>query len=235
MLADSQSAISWTCPVIAYQYIVSLIVALALRWYRGDMKRHYLQISASIVSGLLFCLAPGQVFGRASTQKHPSNAPGRGKVAIRNNAASLLADLLVDEKNVSKILIIKSNSDELGKLVKAISKTAEDGKDELGALAKTDPTLNLHALQLPPGEMATRAAISKTYEHDLLLTPGGEKFELTLLLSQTNALNYGSHLAKVAADNSSSPEQGRKFHALEVALNALYEQVVAKLRALPGK
>ena len=34
----------------------------------------------------------------------------------RNNALALLDDLLSDEKNVSKILIIKHNSDELGKL-----------------------------------------------------------------------------------------------------------------------
>ena len=85
-----------------------------------------------------------------------SNAPDRSEIAVRNNAASLLADLLGDEKNVSKILIIKSNSDELGKLMKAISKTADDGKDQLEALAKADSTLNLNALQLPPGEIATR-------------------------------------------------------------------------------
>jgi hypothetical protein len=195
------------------------------------------QIGSSrlLAKGSVFILAAALLCGYANAQKHPSNAPDRSKIAVRNNAASLLADLLGDEKNVSKILIIKSNSDELGKLMKAISKTADDGKDQLEALAKADSTLNLKALQLPPGEMATRAAISKTYEHDLLLTPGGEKFELTLLLSQTDALNYGLHLAKVAADNASSPEQQRKFHALEVALNAVYQQVVSKLRALPGK
>jgi hypothetical protein len=62
-------------------------------------------------------------------------------------------------------LIIKHNSPALGKLIKAISKTAGDGADELETLAKNDKTLNLHALQLPPGETATRAAISKTKEH----------------------------------------------------------------------
>jgi hypothetical protein len=48
-------------------------------------------------------------------------------------------------------------------------------------------------------------------------------------------LDYGSHLAKIAAENSSSPEQQRRFHSLDVALNALLQQVVAKLRALSGK
>jgi hypothetical protein len=177
----------------------------------------------------LFC-------GRSNARKPaaPSPAEDAGKIEVRNNAASLLANLLGDEKNVSKILIIKHNSPELGRLIKSISTTAGDGAKELEALAKSDPTLNLHALQLPPGEVATRAAISKTKEHELIFS-SGEKFELSLLLSQTDALDYASHLAKIAAENSSSPEQQRKFHSLEVALNTRFREVVAKLRALPGQ
>jgi hypothetical protein len=83
--------------------------------------------------------------------------------------------------------------------------------------------------------LATRSAISKTDEHELLSTPGGEKFELRLLLTQTDALNYGSHLAKVAAENSPSPEQQKKFAALGTALNSRLQEVIAKLHASPGK
>jgi hypothetical protein len=185
----------------------------------------------------IFCLAAGMLSGSANAQK-PASPPDpksdAGKIEVRNNAASLLADLLGDEKNVSKILIIKHNSPALGKLIKAISKTAGDGADELETLAKNDKTLNLHALQLPPGETATRAAISKTKEHELLFS-SGETFEVNLLLTQTDALDYGSHLAKIAADNSTLPEQARQFHSRDVALNALFRRVVARIRALPAK
>jgi hypothetical protein len=104
----------------------------------------------------------------------------------------------------------------------------------LETLAKNDTTLNLHALRLPPGETATRAAISKTKEHELLFS-SGEKFELPLLLTQTDASDYGSHPAKIAAENSSSPEQQRKFQSLDVALNALLRQIIAKLGVFPGE
>jgi hypothetical protein len=196
----------------------------------------YKFISPFVNRLLMFCLVAGLFWGHANAQKSaPSNdAPDKSKIEVRNNAVSLLADLLGNEKNVSKILIIKHNSAEIGRLIKAISKTAGDGAEQLESLAKNDPTLNLHALQLPPGEIATRAAMSKTKEHELIFS-SGEKFELNLLLTQTEALDYGSHLAKIAAENSSSPEQQRKFHSLDVALNALFQQVVAKLRALPGK
>ena len=196
----------------------------------------YMSISSLVKPLFMFCFAVGLFCGHANAQKsdHPNAVPEKSKIEVRNNAASLLADLLGDEKNVSKILIIKRNSAELGRLIKAISKTADDGAEQLEALAKNDTTLNLHALQLPPGEIATRAAMSKTREHELIFS-SDEKFELNLLLTQTEALDYGSHLAKIAAENSSSPEQQRKFHSLDVALNALFQQVVAKLRSLPGK
>jgi hypothetical protein len=50
---------------------------------------------------------------------------------IRNNAASLLYDLLNDEKNVSEILIIKYNSEELGQLIKVIAETAAADQKQL--------------------------------------------------------------------------------------------------------
>jgi hypothetical protein len=95
-------------------------------------------------------------------------SPVPEKLEIRNNAASLLYDLLGDEKNVSKILIIKRNSEELVRLIKAISEAAADDEKQLELLAKNNPNLNLHAIQLPQGEKATRDAVAKTEEHELL-------------------------------------------------------------------
>jgi hypothetical protein len=166
--------------------------------------------------------------------KDADKSDEHNKIETRNNAASLLTDLFHEEKNVDKILIIKHNSAAFGQLVKSISKTAADGENKLEELAKNDKTLNLHALELPPGEKATRAAISKTKEHEMLFSTG-ETFQLNLLLSQTDALDYGSHLAKIAAENSSSPEQQKEFHALDVALKNLFDRVVARIRALPAK
>lgn len=162
----------------------------------------------------------------------PRTAPATEKLGLRNNAASLLADLLGDEKNVSKVLIIKQNSAELGMLIKSISTMTGSAADRLAQLAKADPTLNLHDLGLPAGEKATRDAIAKTKTHDLLLTSDKE-FEFNLLLTQAQALSYGSHLAKVAADNSSQPDQIKAFQSFEVAMNNMYGQVVAMMRGVP--
>jgi hypothetical protein len=154
------------------------------------------------------------------------------KLDARNNAASLLADLLGDEKNVGKLLIVKHSSPATKQLIEAISKTADDGGKQLNLLAKSDNALKLDATQLPPGEKDARDDESKTKEHQLLFS-SGVTFEFNLLLTQAQALSYGSHLAKVAADNSSAPEAQREFHSLETSLNSLYERVVARMRALP--
>src|ERR1043166_7397066 len=99
-----------------------------------------------------------------------STAPRKtaADLRTRNNSLALLDDLLNDEKDVSKILIIKRNSDELGMLVKKISKTAGEGAELLKSLAKNAAGLNLTQTGLPPGEAAARKAISKTKEQILL-------------------------------------------------------------------
>jgi hypothetical protein len=186
---------------------------------------------------LVALLTVGIFCSNANAQKpNPpaDDAADASKIEVRNNAASLLANLFGEEKNVSKILIIKHGSPALDQLIKQISKTAGDGEKELEALAKDDKTLNLQAIQLPPGETATRAAISKTKEHEMLFSTG-ETFEVNLLLSQTDALDYGSHLAKIAAENSTNPDQKRKFHSLDVQLNNLFRRVVVEIRSLPTK
>ncbi len=201
-------------------------------------NKHVLAAAVFTKRFFIFCLCAGLFCFCANANKNaapPSPTPDdNNKTELRNNAASLLADLLGQEKDVSKILIIKHPSPATGNVIKAISKTAGDGSDKLEALAKNDKTLNLHALQLPPGEKAAREAVSKTKEHELLLT-FGTTFELNLLLSQTEALSYGSHLAKIAAENSPSPGQQRDFHSLDVSLDNLYKQVVAQIRTLPRK
>lgn len=147
----------------------------------------------------------------------------------RNNALALLEELVNDEKHLSLILIIKRESPELKQLVKKISETTGNDAKLLQALLKAHPELQLPGNGLPPGEKATRAAISKTKEHELLHSKGPE-FELQLLLTQTEALSYGAHLAQVAADNEPEPERAREFSNLGAEFKQLYEEAVAMLR-----
>ena len=171
---------------------------------------------------------------RTKTTPEPMQATTASKTNSdlnrRNNALALLDDLLGDEKNLSKILIIKHNSDELGTLVKNISKTSGEGAKMLEAWAKAEPGLDLKRVDLPPGEVAARKEIAKTKEHILLHDKDAE-FQFQLLLTQIEGLNYGAYLALVAADNEPNVERARQLLELSKQLRDLREQVVAMVRA----
>jgi hypothetical protein len=196
------------------------------------MSSHVLKIPALF---LLCSLCACQ-----SVRQHPNASPAPAETVTgeksaadlqtRNNALALLDDLLNDEKNLSKILIIKRNSDELGRLVENISKTSGRDADFLETMAKSEPGLDLKKKDLPPGETATRKAISKTQEH-VLLHSKDEEFEFQLLLTQVEALNYGAHLAMVAAENEPQASRTREFLEMGARFRELREQVLAMLRA----
>jgi hypothetical protein len=188
-----------------------------------------------IRQGVVFLLGAALLSGCAHTQNAAVNMPDSTegeKLAQRNNAASLLNDLLNDEKNVNKLLLIKHNSKELGHLIDAVSLSSGDAQKQLEALAKADPQMNLHALELPAGEKATRDAIAKTKEHELLFS-SGENFQFQLLLTQADALSYGWHLAGICAKDSSRPEEVRAFTGIRLAMEDLYQQVVTMMKTEP--
>lgn len=195
-------------------------------------------IGALASSALVFgCSTTGPASSSAAPETAPTTAriavmPGE-KTQLRNNAASLLVQLLDQEKNVSKVLIIKHGSPELSELIKAISAATADGSNRLKGLAKEHPTIDLGRQELPAGEMAARAAEGKAEEFELLFSSGA-KFEFALLLTQAQALNYGSHLAKVAADNSADHEEKDAFLAISQTLDHLLTQVKVMMQPAPS-
>ena len=175
-----------------------------------------------ILALLLLCASlPGAKERRSADNK---------SVEVRNNAASLLYDLLREEKDVRKLLVIKRDSDELHTLIKAVAKEAGESAKALEALARRDTTLDLRTSGLPPGERAARESISKAKAGELLRAKGND-FEFRLLLTQVEALNYASHLAKVAAENDTVAERVEFLDGLSKRTARLRDEVVELLRA----
>jgi hypothetical protein len=185
-----------------------------------------------MIGGILATAICGCSSVQQATLTPPPTKPT--PVQIRNNAASLLYDLLGDEQNVNKVLIVKSASANNAALIKLIAATATTDMRELEILATNDPTLDLKAIDLPPGEVAARDATSKAKEHDILFTTGAN-FEFNLLYSQAEAQNYGWQLAGVAAKNSERPDEAQTFDAISKSMEGLDKQVLMALRALPEK
>jgi hypothetical protein len=142
----------------------------------------------------------------------------------------LLHQLLDDEKDVSLLRFIKPEHADVKNLVKRIATTSGTGAALLEEFAKDDPSLRLDDIRLPPGELATRDAIAATKQKELL-GQTGDPFELTLLLTQAEALTYASHLAKVAGENELQPDRARALAGVSLDMENLYHEVFALLQS----
>jgi hypothetical protein len=157
----------------------------------------------------------------------PKAAPPSDE-STRNNCYSLLHQLLDDQKDVSILRFIKPENSELKNLTKKIAAASGAGAELLEKFAASDPSIRLDDLRLPSGEVSTRDAIAATKKKELLYGPHAE-FELVLLLTQTEALSYGWHLAKVAAEHEPQPERARALLGLGNDMQNLYREVFALL------
>jgi hypothetical protein len=171
--------------------------------------------------------AAGVLTGCQSPKATPPAGSGAAQ-ATRNNCYSLLHQLLNDEKNVGLLRFIKREPEDVKILVKKIAANAGAGAKLLEEFAKDDPSIILDDIRLPPGEAATRDAIASTREKELLGQSGAE-FELTLLLTQTEALSYAWHLAKVAGENESQPDRARALAGVSKDMENLYHEVFVML------
>jgi hypothetical protein len=140
----------------------------------------------------------------------------------------LLHQLLNDQKNVSLLRFIKREQEDVKTLVKKIATNSATGAKLLEEFARHDPSLNLDDIRLPPGEAATREAIASTKKKELLGQTGNE-FELTLLLTQTEALSYAWHLAEVAGQNESQPDRAIALAGVSKDMENLYHEVFTML------
>lgn len=179
---------------------------------------------------LTVMLSVACVLTGCQSPKARSPSGSRAAQSTRNNCYSLLHQLLDDQKNVSLLRFIKREPDDVKNLVKKIAAASGAGAKLLEELARHDPSIKLDDLRLPPGEAATREAIAATKKKELLGQTGDE-FELSLLLTQTEALSYAWHLAKVAGENESQPERARALAGVSEDMANLYHEVFGLLRS----
>jgi hypothetical protein len=159
-------------------------------------------------------------------QSPPAGPTARGTpgIALRNNCYSLLHQLMDEEKDVSVLRFIKREHPDLKSLINQIAQTSDADAKLLEQCATNDPSIRLDEIQLPPGEVATRSAISSTKEK-ALLEHSGDKFELNLLLTQIEAVNYAWHLAKVAGENEPNPARARMLEGISKDMENLYNEL----------
>jgi hypothetical protein len=165
--------------------------------------------------------------GCQTSRAVPPSGSGATQATL-NNCYSLLHQLLNEQKDVSILRFIRPEHKDIKNLTKKIAAASGAGAKLLEKLARQDPTIDLNDIGLPPGEVRTRATIASTKKKELMHQTGDE-FELTLILTQTEALSYGWHLAKVVAENEPRPARARALAGLGTDMQGLYQEIFALL------
>jgi hypothetical protein len=150
---------------------------------------------------------------------------------IRDEGYSLLYALADKQSNVGKILVIKSASAKVSAEIKQIAEVFSQAKKQLDGFLKDDGSLNFKMSHLPTMEEKTRAAIESTTTKDLLFS-SGKAFELRLLLTQVEALDYASHLANQLANQDGNPKRKEFLTQFAKQCEQHHKQVVDLLASL---
>lgn len=142
---------------------------------------------------------------------------------------ALLYEILGQERQIARLLLVKVERDDLEAVVDDIAETCDLAYARLEQLAAEDPGLDLTDTGLPAEERKTRELIAATRRERLLAATGWE-FELQLLLTQNEALTYAAHLADALSRTDADPTRLAFVRALWKDLALLQEDVMALLR-----
>ena len=143
----------------------------------------------------------------------------------RNQGFSLLYDLVSDEKNVDKLLLIKSETPEVQTVIRKIAAASGNAASRLEEFAKKDSSIDLKVESLPVAEQKTRSSIASSKTKSLLLSTGSQ-FEVRLLLSQAQGMSYGGHLAEVLSGLDENPQRKEYLAGLSGELLELHDAVL---------
>ncbi|MCE9591151.1 MAG: hypothetical protein K8S99_11580 [Planctomycetes bacterium] len=147
-----------------------------------------------------------------------------------NEGYSLLYELCGKEKDVDKAMWLHKVDPRVEAVVKEIAQASAAAKARFEAFAAADPALRLKMRPLPKLEVSTRDAIEATQTR--LLMTAGDAFELRLLLTQTDSMQYGSHMAKVLAAQDANAERKAYLEGLSKKLDQFRDRVVALLEVV---
>ncbi len=143
----------------------------------------------------------------------------------RSDGYALLYELVTDESGVDKIFILKSASTNVTAMIGEIAQSARKSRQQLGAYAEADKHLRLGEKHLPVIEQKTRDDIDVATRNELLFS-SGKSFEMRLLFTQAQALQYGAHLAKELRDHEDHAARKDYLDAMAKEWDELYRRVM---------
>jgi hypothetical protein len=158
--------------------------------------------------------AAGAIAACLSSANPKLSSHNEGPMREVNEGYSLLHQLMSDETDVSKILILKHADDPVANAVKEIAHACQAAKTRMDDFPKTDVRIEFDVPDLPRVEQESRDLDSSIEEKELLFS-SGKTFELRLIYSQAQAMEYGEVLCKALA--AREDDAGRKAFVTDLS------------------
>ena len=152
----------------------------------------------SLALGVFFLVILGSITGCRTLHTSSADSAVTQPVPNDRHGYALLYDLVGGEKDLSKLRFIKQQRPELKALLQEIAQVSREAHSKLEHYGKVVRPVNLKDQGLPAVEMETRNAIAK-FKEKAILSGKDKDLEIELLLSQNEALTYGTHLAATIA------------------------------------
>lgn len=184
------------------------------------MQRQFMFILLLILAVLLM--------GCQGTMKRGSLEPSGSPSIALAHGYGLLYSTIDDESKVDQVLVLKNPEPPVAELLKSIGEFARNAKTQLEAFATQDASIFLDDSGLPEVEVRTRASISAATSRQIIFS-GGKTFELQILLTQHQALNYISHLAGTLSAQDTIETRKQYFTQLAKEASDLHDRVIAQL------
>jgi hypothetical protein len=163
----------------------------------------------------------------ASTPTAPA-ITGGGLIHERNQGYSILYKLMSDESDVGKIFILKSADEPVKNQVKEIGAAAQAAKKQMDEFRKQDKELEYDIADLPYLEQHGRDLQAKDDEKALLFSSGRE-FELRLVFTQAQAMDYAMQLSRGLAEKEDDPARKSFLQNLTKQTGDFHDQLMKLL------
>jgi hypothetical protein len=160
-------------------------------------------------------LLVGESFAGADT---PANQ------SALNDGYSTFYHFCDQESQLSLLLWIKSASPEISDYARRISGTAKDDMAILKKFGASDSALRLDKVSLPGFELDVRQSMDKDRQQQLIWGSSGAGFAQAMTMTQSEATNYGLHVANILAAMEPDPDRARAMRGIFDKWTALHAE-----------
>ncbi len=153
-----------------------------------------------------------------------SASAGKESGASLNDGYSTFYHFCDQESELSLLFWVKSSPHDIADYAARISSTAKDDMAILKKFGVRDSTLRLDKVSLPSFELSVRKSMDVDRQQQLIFGSSGAAFAQAICMTQSEATNYGLHVAKVLAEMEPDPARARAMQQIYAKWLALHAE-----------